>query len=43
MHIALKIGVATVIAALVAAGGAGAWFIHTKQPVRSGSVALKQL
>jgi penicillin amidase len=43
MHIALKIGAATVIAAVVAAGGGAAWFIHTKQPVRSGSIALKQL
>ena len=43
MHIALKIAAATVTAAIVAVGGAAAWHIHTKQPVRSGHVALKQL
>jgi penicillin amidase len=43
MHIALKIVAATVAAALVAVGGAAAWHIRTKLPVREGSVALKQL
>ncbi|MES2947827.1 MAG: penicillin acylase family protein [Pseudomonadota bacterium] len=43
MHIALKIVAATVTAAIVVAGGAAAWHIHTKQPVRSGNVKLKQL
>ncbi|MFZ3126679.1 MAG: penicillin acylase family protein [Rhodoferax sp.] len=43
MHIALKIVAATVTAAAIAAGGALAWHIHTKQPVRSGTVALQKL
>lgn len=43
MHIAVKIVATTVTAALVAVGGAAAWHIHTKQPVRSGSLVLKQL
>ncbi|MDO8286644.1 MAG: penicillin acylase family protein [Rhodoferax sp.] len=43
MHIAVKIVAATITAALVAVGGAAAWLIHTKQPVRSGTMALQQL
>ncbi len=43
MHIAIKIVAATVTAALVAVGGATAWLIHTKQPVRSGTMTLQQL
>lgn len=43
MHIAVKIVAATITVAALAAGGAAAWHIHTKQPVRSGSIALKQL
>lgn len=43
MHIAMKVAAATVIAAIVAMGGAAAWHLRTKQPVRSGSIALKQL
>jgi penicillin amidase len=43
MHIAVKIVAATITVAILAAGGATAWHIHTKQPVRSGSIALKQL
>ena len=43
MHTAVKIVAATVTAAIVAVGGAAAWHIHTKQPLRSGNVALKQL
>ncbi|MES2581191.1 MAG: penicillin acylase family protein [Pseudomonadota bacterium] len=43
MHIAVKIAAATITVAILAAGGAAAWHIHTKQPVRSGSIALKQL
>lgn len=43
MHIAVKFAAATVTAAIVAVGGAAAWHIHTKQPVRSGSIALQQL
>ncbi len=42
MHIAVKIVAATITVAVLAAGGAAAWHIHTKQPVRSGSIALKQ-
>jgi penicillin amidase len=43
MHIAMKIVAVTLTAALVAAGGAAAWHIRTKLPVREGSVTLKQL
>ncbi len=43
MHIAVKIVAATVTAAILAVGGAAAWHIHTKQPQRSGDVALRQL
>ncbi len=43
MHIAVKIVTATVTAAIVVAAGAAAWHIHTKQPQRSGNVALRQL
>lgn len=43
MHIGFKILSATLLAALMAAGGAGAWYVHTKQPVRSGVVGLNQL
>ncbi len=43
MHIAVKIVAAIVTTALVAVGGAAAWLIHTKQPVRSGTMALQQL
>lgn len=43
MHIAVKIVAATVTAAIVAVGGAAAWHIHTKQPQRSGNMALRQL
>ena len=43
MHIAVKIAAATITVAILSAGGAAAWHIHTKQPVRSGSIALKQL
>ena len=43
MHIAVKIAAATVTVAVLAVGGAVAWHIHTKQPVRSGTIALKQL
>ena len=43
MHIALKIITATVVTALLAAGGAASWYVHTKQPVRSGTVTLSQL
>lgn len=43
MHIAVKIVAAAITAAILAAGGAAAWHIHTKQPQRSGNVALRQL
>ena len=43
MHIAVKIAAATATAAILAVGGVAAWHIHTKQPVRSGSIALQQL
>lgn len=43
MHIGFKILSATLLAALIAAGGAGAWYVHTKQPVRSGAVSLEKL
>ncbi len=43
MHVALKIATAAVVSAAVAAAGAGAWYIHTKQPVRSGTVKLQRL
>lgn len=43
MHIGFKILSATLLAALIAAGGAGAWYVHTKQPVRSGVVSLEKL
>ena len=43
MHIAIKVVAATLTATLVALGGTGAWYVHTKQPQRSGSVSLHQL
>ena len=43
MHIALKWLAAVVTVSLVAAGGTAAWYIHTKQPVRSGTVDLRHL
>jgi penicillin amidase len=43
MHIALKVISTLTITLAVAAAGAAAWYIHTKQPVRSGSLQLKQL
>ncbi len=43
MHIAAKIVAATVTVAVLAVGGAAAWHIRTKQPVRSGTISLKQL
>ncbi|MEO7105307.1 MAG: penicillin acylase family protein [Rhodoferax sp.] len=39
----MKIVAATLTTAILAVAGAAAWHIHTKQPQRSGSVALKQL
>ena len=43
MHIALKWLAGLVTASLLTAGGAAAWYIHTKQPVRSGVVDLENL
>src|SRR3990167_6535793 len=43
MHIGFKILSATLLAALIAVGGAGAWYVHTKQPVRSGAAGLRNL
>lgn len=43
MHVALKWLTGLVTTALVAAGGGGAWYIHSKQPVRSGVVDIAHL
>ncbi len=43
MHIALKWVAGVITAAALAAGGAAAWYIHTKQPVRSGEIGLQNL
>ena len=43
MHIGFKILSTTLLAALIAVGGAGAWYVHTKQPVRSGAAGLRNL
>ena len=43
MSIALKWLAAVVTVSLVAAGGTAAWYIHTKQPVRSGTFDLMHL
>ena len=38
-----KIALAVLVATALAAGAAGTWYVHTKQPVRSGSLALQHL
>lgn len=43
MHLALKIAIATLTAVLLGAAGVFSWYIHTKQPVRSGTVPLQKL
>ena len=43
MSIALKWLAAVVTVSLVAAGGTAAWYVHTKQPVRSGTFDLMHL
>ena len=43
MHLALKWLTGLVIAALVTAGATAAWYIHTKQPVRTGKISMKDL
>jgi penicillin amidase len=43
MHIALKISAATLAATLVAAAGTAGWYLHTKQPLRSGAATLQKL
>ncbi len=43
MHIALKILAGSVTAVVLAVAGTGAWYVHTKQPVRSGSIDLHLL
>ena len=43
MHIALKWLAGLVTTAALATGGTAAWYIHTKQPVRSGTIALQKL
>ncbi|MBK7000258.1 MAG: penicillin acylase family protein [Rhodoferax sp.] len=43
MHLALKIAIATITTVLLSAAGAFSWYIHTKQPVRSGTVQLPKL
>ncbi len=43
MHKAIKWLAASVAVVALAAGGAASWYIHTKQPVRSGTVKLAQM
>lgn len=43
MHLALKIAIATLTAVLLGAAGAFSWYIHTRQPVRTGTVQLQKL
>ena len=43
MHIALKITLATLTAAVLAAGAAAGWYFYTKLPVRSGTLQLQDL
>jgi penicillin amidase len=43
MHIAIKVSAAVVTTLALAVGGAGAWYLHTKQPKRSGTVQLVRL
>ena len=43
MHIALKWLTGLVTTAALVAGGAAAWYIYTKQPTRSGLIALQDL
>ena len=43
MHIAIKITAAIVTAVALAVGGTAAWYVHGKQPVRSGSVRIQGL
>ncbi|HPW85074.1 MAG TPA: penicillin acylase family protein [Rhodoferax sp.] len=43
MHIAIKAAAVSVAAAALAVAGGGAWYVHTKQPVRKGSVNMTHL
>lgn len=43
MHLAIKVTAAIVSTIALAVGGTAAWYVHTKQPVRSGSVRLAGL
>lgn len=43
MHIALKWLAGLTTVTLIAAGSVAAWYVHTKQPVRSGTVVLEHL
>ena len=43
MHIAIKVTAAIVTTVALAIGGTAAWYVHSKQPVRSGSVRLQGL
>jgi len=43
MHIAIKVAATLVTALALAALGGGAWYINTKQPVRSGDVRMQKL
>ena len=43
MHIAIKATAAILTTLAVGVGGTAAWYIHTKQPNRSGTIHLQQL
>jgi penicillin amidase len=43
MHIAIKVTAAILTAVGLAVGGTAAWYVHAKQPVRSGSMRLQGL
>ena len=43
MHIAIKVSAAVVTTIALAVGGAASWYLHSKQPKRSGTVQLVHL
>ncbi|MBU4112856.1 MAG: penicillin acylase family protein, partial [Gammaproteobacteria bacterium] len=43
MKLALKIAALSLTVLIASAGGTAAWYLHTKQPQRSGDVALSNL
>ena len=43
MHIAIKVSAAVVTTIALAVGGAASWYLHSKQPKRTGTVQLVHL